>query len=201
VKTYDQGIKQQPAPKKKSRNRLRLLVFVVVIIACFYGLKQTASTYSGHPAVAKTTPAVNSICSSNTLSQFIVVSISARHLWACNQGTDLYESAVITGMENLPADLTPVGTYHVYAKETNLYLSGCDTTGCWNDYVNYWMPFLDNQYGQYGFHDATWRTSGEFGNISPLSPNASHGCVEMPLAAAKWLYDWVSVGATVKIEA
>ena len=144
-------------------------------------------------------PVTPSSCVDNTLSQLVLVSISQRHLWACNGTTQLYDSAVVTGMENLAADLTPTGTYHIYGKHTNLYLKGSDSTGSWNDYVNYWMPFLDNQYGQYGFHDATWRADSAFGNISPDSSDASHGCVELPLATAKWLYNWALVGTTVTI--
>jgi lipoprotein-anchoring transpeptidase ErfK/SrfK len=103
-------------------------------------------------------------------------------------------------MDFLAADLTPVGTYHIYAKSTDVYLKGSDSTGSWDDYVNYWMPFLDNQYGSYGFHDATWRPADAFGNISPASADASHGCVECPLVTAKWLYDWSQVGTTVTVE-
>jgi lipoprotein-anchoring transpeptidase ErfK/SrfK len=121
-------------------------------------------------------------------------------MWACDGTTKAYNSAVITGMENLPADLTPTGTYHIYAKETNRYLNGSDSTGSWHDYVYYWMPFLDNQYGVYGFHDATWRPGNAFGNISSYSSNASHGCVEMPLVAARWLYNWSTIGTTVTIQ-
>ena len=120
-------------------------------------------------------------------------------MWACNGSTQVYDSAVVTGMEQLPADLTPTGTYHIYAKETNLYLKGSDSTGSWNDYVYYWMPFLDNQYGAYGFHDATWRAPGDFGNIDPNSSKASHGCVELPLDTAKWLYNWAQIGTTVTV--
>ncbi len=139
-------------------------------------------------------------CAANELSELVLVSISQRHLWACAGTSAVFNSAVVTGMENLPADLTPVGTYHIYAKEANLYLNGSDSTGSWHDYVYYWMPFLDNQYGAYGLHDATWRPANAFGNISPYSSNASHGCVELPLATAKWIYNWVSVGTTVTIE-
>jgi lipoprotein-anchoring transpeptidase ErfK/SrfK len=63
------------------------------------------------------------------------------------------------------------------------------------------MPFLNNKYGTYGLHDATWRASTDFGNISPSSSLASHGCVEMPLAAAAWLFDWAAIGTTVTIQA
>jgi lipoprotein-anchoring transpeptidase ErfK/SrfK len=62
------------------------------------------------------------------------------------------------------------------------------------------MPFLDNQYGTYGFHDATWRKDSEFGKVDPNSADASHGCVELPLATAKWLYSWAPVGTAVTIE-
>ena len=155
------------------------------------------ATTATQPAATK--PAASTACASNTLSRLIVVSISQRHLWVCENANQVYDSAVVTGMENLPADLTPTGTYHIYAKETNLYLKGSDSTGSWNDYVNYWMPFLHNQYGSYGFHDATWRPADAFGNISPYSSNASHGCVELPLATAKWLYDWAQVGTTLTI--
>jgi lipoprotein-anchoring transpeptidase ErfK/SrfK len=147
--------------------------------------------------VAATAPP--NACAANTLNEEVIVSISQRHMWACNQSTVAYDSPVVTGISYLAADLTPTGTYHVYAKETDKHLIGSDSTGSWDDYVYYWMPFLSNQYGIYGFHDATWRPANAFGNISPDSSNASHGCVEMPLATAKWLYNWISVGTTVVI--
>ncbi|HEY8999611.1 MAG TPA: L,D-transpeptidase [Candidatus Saccharimonadales bacterium] len=144
-------------------------------------------------------PAVNQ-CASNTSGQLIVVSISQRHLWACQGTSSVFDSAVVTGMENLAADLTPTGTYHITSKTTDTHLIGHDSTGSWDDFVNYWMPFLHNQYGSYGFHDATWRPANAFGNISPYSSDASHGCVECPLDTAKWLYNWAPVGTTVTIE-
>lgn len=153
---------------------------------------------SGLPAAVAPKPTV---CSSNTLPKKVVVSISKRHMWACSSSHMAYDSPVVTGVEYLAADRTPVGTYTIYAKETNQDLTGCDSLGCWNDPVSYWMPWLSNQYGIYGFHDATWRKPGDFGNIDPNSSNASHGCVELPLSTAKWLYNWAQVGTTVTIEA
>ncbi len=164
------------------------------------GASKTASQPQTTPGIAPAiSPATNN-CAGNTLSQLILVSISQRHLWACEYTTEVYNSPVVTGMSYLAADLTPIGTYHIYAKQTNRYLVGTDSTGHWNDFVHYWMPFLYNQYGAYGLHDATWRPANAFGNISPNSPNASHGCVELPLATAKWLYNWDHVGTTVTIE-
>lgn len=152
------------------------------------------------PTVATQVKPTSTACQNNDLAKLILVSISQRHLWACSGAAQDYDSAVVTGMMNLPADLTPVGTYHIYAKQTDTYLKGSDSTGSWNDYVYYWMPFLTNQYGEYGFHDATWRPDSAFGNIDPNSNDGSHGCVELPLATAHWLYDWAAVGTTVTIE-
>lgn len=152
-----------------------------------------------HVAATKTMTQKQSPCIGNTTDKLIIVSISSRHLWACSGNTQQYDSAVVTGQESLAADLTPTGTYQIYGKQTNLYLKGSDSTGSWNDYVYYWMPFLHNQYGTYGFHDATWRNDTEFGNIDPYSSQGSHGCVELPLATAKWIYNWAQNGTTVSI--
>jgi hypothetical protein len=163
--------------------------------------KPTKSTPAAAPAAAPAKAAVMNHCAGNAAAaQLVVVSISQRHLWACEKTKTAYDSPVITGMVSYDATLTPPGTYHVYAKQTNVTLTGSDVTGSWNDPVQYWMPFLNNQYGTYGFHDATWRANSAFGNISPNSSDASHGCVELPLATSQWLYNWVRVGTAVTIE-
>jgi len=194
---------------RKPLNRTRKLSIVLVgLILIFTAIalkaNNTAEKYISIP-VSKTTPAVSGTavatnsCSSNKLSQEILVSLSQRHLWACNYQKILFSSPVVTGDSQYADTVTPAGTYQIYAKETGITLTGSDQISSWNDYVNYWMPFLDNSYGAYGLHDATWRANNEFGNIDPSSSNASHGCVELPLATAKWLYNWVNVGTTVQI--
>jgi lipoprotein-anchoring transpeptidase ErfK/SrfK len=214
----------KPVKPAKSGHKFRRLCFVLAILLCIGGgaafafkpthivtqkyiktapatfnLKKTTPTPLSAAAPAAATTAVNN-CAGNSLNQLILVSISQRHLWACQGTQELYNSSVVTGIEYLVADTTPVGTYHIYGKYTGTSLKGCDTTGCWNDFVNYWMPFLHNQYGSYGLHDATWRSPSDFGNISPDSADASHGCVELPLATAQWLYNWSAIGTTVTIE-
>lgn len=139
-------------------------------------------------------------CAGNTLGKLVLVSISQRHMWACEEHKTVYDSPVITGMSAYAATVTPVGTYHIYGKQTHTTLTGSDVTGSWNDPVSYWMPFLSNQYGTYGFHDATWRSPDAFGKTSPESSDASHGCVELPLDSSKWLYGWAAVGTTVTIK-
>jgi lipoprotein-anchoring transpeptidase ErfK/SrfK len=54
------------------------------------------------------------------------------------------------------------------------------------------MPFN----GGIGLHDASWQPW--FGG-NRYRTNGSHGCINMPLAAAKTLYANISIGDTVKV--
>ena len=166
----------------------------------------TSSDKPANTLVAESTttlPTIQTVttgCSGGTTGNVIVVSISQRYLWACEGSKIVYQTAVVTGDMNIVADATPIGTFHIYSKQTSLYLRGSDSRGSWNDYVSYWIPFLDNQYGVFGMHDATWRSASDFGTISQYSDNASHGCIELPLAAAAFLYNWSSIGTPLVIE-
>lgn len=219
---------RRPAPPSQthfiaaSRFRLipRKLVITVLIVAALIGLpllrgggtpadsrsaadrSQSAKGVPQEAAAVVAAPITSrDACDGNNLDKLILVSINQRHLWACNGSKSAYDTPVITGMSAYASTVTPAGTYHIYGKQTDTTLTGSDQTGSWNDPVSYWMPFLDNQYGTYGFHDATWRNSSEFGNVSADSSKASHGCVELPLGASKWLYNWSAVGTTVTIKA
>ncbi len=197
----------QPSVKPSGNYTKKILVTLLIIVISslafvhFRSDKPDSTTPDVTPAVITQQPKYHPVkCQKNTLDRFIVISISQRKLWACQGSRIAYSSPVITGMEHLSDTRTPLGTYHIYAKQTNVTLTGSDSAGSWKDPVYYWMPFLDNQYGTYGFHDATWRAEDAFGAISPYSDKASHGCIEMPLAASKWLYDWSGVGTTVTVE-
>ncbi len=176
-----------------------IVIFAFIIFSLTFVISMQSSTSSAPNPNNQAAILGNQYCMSNKLSKLVIVSISRRHLWACNMNQDVFNSAVITGNENLASDLTPVGHYQVFGKYTNQNLIGSNAYTSWDDHVSYWMPFLQNQYGQYGFHDATWRSANEFGNISPYTSNASHGCVECPLTTAAWLYNWVNVGTNVSI--
>lgn len=203
--------------KIKSLLIITVVVLLGVGLAIYFVHKTPASkpaqNKGSNPSTTTTrTPAATNYCAGNTMGQDVIVSISKQHMWACDGAKASYDNPVITGMQVYPSELTPVGTYHIYSKLTDQTLAGSDFTGHWSDYVYYWMPFLDNQYGTYGFHDLTQQANGangradsDFGNVDINAPytaakHGSHGCVEMPLAAAKWLYNWASVGTTVTVE-
>lgn len=205
------GAVAKPTPtqaKPKHGYRLALLVLFLLAFGAFGipKIKALVQPTIHRPVMTQPKSAAAGVaapinhCVSNTLAKAVDVSISQRHMWACEGRKSVYDSPVITGIDYLVADKTPTGTYRIYSKQTNLTLTGSDSTGSWSDPVSYWLPYLDNQYGTYGFHDATWRPATAFGNIDPSSSQGSHGCVELPLATAQWLYGWASVGTTVTIE-
>ncbi len=53
------------------------------------------------------------------------------------------------------------------------------------------VPWVQYFHNGYGFHGAPWRSS--FGY------SGSHGCINMPVSEAKWLYDWASIGTRVEV--
>jgi hypothetical protein len=205
---------RQPSRLQKKSNRhghamVGLVLCMVVGLGVFVGFRSGSSStpsksseaaiVSNQNRAVAAAPATNH-CADNTLDKFIKIGISQRHLWACEGHKTVYDTPVITGIENHEETKTPTGTYKIYGKTTDTTLTGKDSTGSWSDPVSYWMPFLDNQHGTYGFHDATWRNDNEFGNVDPNSEQGSHGCVELPLGASKWLYNWSPVGTTLSVE-
>ncbi|HEY5152676.1 MAG TPA: L,D-transpeptidase family protein, partial [Candidatus Saccharimonadales bacterium] len=128
------------------------------------------------------------VCSNNTGSQLVVVSIGQQHMWACDGYNQVYDTAITSGAY-LAGTPTPTGTWHIYAKQTNVVLRG----PTWSDPVSYWLPF----YSDYGFHDSSWQTF-PYGDPA-YAADGSHGCVHLPLAAMAWLYGWAHIGTTVTI--
>lgn len=116
---------------------------------------------------------------------YIEVNLSAQKLWFYKHGECIYSTSFVSGKVS-SGWITPNGVFSMYAKEANVYLEGDD----YRTFVNYWMPF----YGGYGLHDATWR--GSFGGDIYLY-NGSHGCVNLPVSAAAYLFNNASVGTRV----
>ena len=192
-------------PHRHGHAVIGLVLLLVIGFALFAGFR----TYQAHQQKPSSPAAVAQVavanqgskeCAGNAEDKLIVVSVSKRHLWACQRHKVAYSAPVVTGMEFIASDKTPRGTYHIYGKQTDTVLTGTDSTGSWRDPVYYWMPFLDNEHGTFGFHDATWRPASDFGNIDPNTSKASHGCINLSLATSKWLYAWAPIGTTVTVK-
>ncbi len=121
---------------------------------------------------------------------FIECSIKAQHVWCVVDGNVVVSADCVSGNANEGND-TPTGVFGIMYKESPSVLKGENNDGStYETPVTYWMPF----YADCGFHDATWRSSFG-GNI--YRGNGSHGCVNMPPAAAQDLYSYVEAGMPV----
>lgn len=118
---------------------------------------------------------------------FIDVNISNQKVYLVKDGVIDYETSCVTGNTS-SGHGTPTGIYYVSWKTTNWHMKKYNVT------VNYWMP-IDDSTGV-GLHDATWR--GNFGG-SIYKTNGSHGCINLPLSAAKYIYNNSSRGIPVLV--
>ncbi|HEY8745007.1 MAG TPA: L,D-transpeptidase family protein, partial [Chloroflexota bacterium] len=132
----------------------------------------------------------------------IVVSLSQQSLTAYDSNTPVVSSLVTTGNQLLP---TPVGVFPVLGKYSPFTFHSPWPKGSplWyaDSPVTYALLFDDRGYF---IHDAPWRSDyGPGSNAQPGTPGqdltGSHGCVNVPLAIAKQLYDWAPTGTAVQV--
>lgn len=116
------------------------------------------------------------------LSSYIELDLTRQRVWMYINGECILNTPCVTG--NVSSGYsTPVGIYYLTYKTTDTTLEGYNRDGSkYSSPVKYWMPFN----GGIGFHDATWR-SNFGGNI--YMTNGSHGCVNLPFAAARTMYN------------
>jgi lipoprotein-anchoring transpeptidase ErfK/SrfK len=83
---------------------------------------------------------------------------------------------------------TPTGTYEIYLRydRQDMTNAGYYPEGHEKYYYTPDVPWVQYFHHGYGFHGAPWRSS--FGY------SGSHGCINLPVSDAKWLYDWASIG-------
>lgn len=123
--------------------------------------------------------------------QYIEVNLSSQHLWVYQNHVVIFDSPVTSGATGVGFP-TATGLFSILAKQTNRHLVGYQYGPAYNYdvFVQYWMPF----YQGFGLHDASWRSS--FGG-QDYYYGGSHGCVNLPLATAAYLFNWASVGTPV----
>ena len=118
---------------------------------------------------------------------YVEVDTLEQHVYLYLNGVCVMDSPCVTG--NVSWDMeTPKGVFYIEYKQRNRTLRGPD----YATPVSYWMHFYDHC----GFHDAGWRK--KFGEDIYLT-DGSHGCVNMPPAKAKELYNHVYKGMPVVI--
>ena len=139
------------------------------------------SSQTREPAYSQTAASRNGYDFGNT---YVEIDMGEQKLYMYKDGECIVNTPIVTG--NVSKNYTtPEGLYTLYYKERNRILRGpklADGSYSYESPVSYWMPFN----GGIGLHDATWR--GKFGGTI-YKTNGSHGCINMPLNAAKTVYE------------
>lgn len=118
-------------------------------------------------------------------STYIEIDYTNQHLWYYKAGNLFYETDIVSGSIG-NGNGSPDGLFKIVYRQKDATLVGEDYASS----VKYFMPFAYNV----GIHDASWR--GSFGN-EIYKRNGSHGCINVPLEAAKTIFDAVDLGTPV----
>lgn len=119
------------------------------------------------------------------------VSIGRQRVYVKNKNQVLYTMAASTGSDNS----TPLGTYRIQAERGPFFYNKKSGEG-----ARYWISWKDH--GVYLFHTVPTDQHGRYvvQQAQQLGHKAaSHGCIRLSVADAKWLYDQVPKGTKVVI--
>lgn len=127
------------------------------------------------------------------LSDYIELDITRQTVWLYRNGECIMASPCVTG-NVATGHGTRTGVFSVYEMTTDETLRGYENDGTpYTSHVDRWMEFDNGN----GFHDAKWRYGVFGGDI--YKTDGSHGCVNMPVDKAKFLYSNIWLGYTVII--
>ncbi|HEX4207958.1 MAG TPA: L,D-transpeptidase [Ktedonobacteraceae bacterium] len=208
---------------QKSMKKLYTLIPIALSLALFMVLSSAQYSASAHTASAqraavaagtlrgcttdKTNVRTASFASARSAGVLvwgkdIVVSLSKQHLYAYDNGHEVNDFLIQSGRPSLA---TPLGTYHVFSKQSPTTFRSPFPKGSPDWYapthINYALEFKPG----YFLHDAWWHSVfGPGTNLWHNDPQwgmqwGSHGCVGMPISDAAWLYQWAPYGTTVQI--
>ena len=117
----------------------------------------------------------------------ISVDLSTQWLVARENGEVVYKAPVATGKDGFN---TPTGTYTVYSK-TKLQTMRGEANG--ETWVVPNVPNVMYINGDVALHGTYWHN--KFGT----GVRMSHGCINLSLADAQWMYNWAPKGTTVVV--
>ena len=137
------------------------------------------ATVSTAPVAASPAPAAVVANTGSSGERWIDINLTNQTLTAYNGNTPVLHATVSTGRWQTP---TVVGTFKVYKKYDSQRMigPGYDLPG---------VPHVMYFYSGYALHGTYWHN--KFGT------QQSHGCVNLTLPDAEWLYNWASVGTKV----
>lgn len=126
-----------------------------------------------------------------TTGKLITVDLGKQRLYAWDGGQIVHETPVSTGMALTP---TVRGNFKILRKVPMQDMRGP------SPYKQYYptgryhvkdVPHVMYFYQAYAIHGAYWHNN--------FGVRASHGCVNVPLASAEWLFNFADVGTQVAV--
>ena len=116
----------------------------------------------------------------------IEINLSTQYLIAWQGGVSVGETYVSTGK---PGFDTPPGTYQILYKLESQTMEGVLGGEYYNVPDVPWVMYFTGR--GHALHGTYWHNN--FGAVM------SHGCVNMPVGFAEWLYNWAPNGGRVEI--
>jgi hypothetical protein len=120
-------------------------------------------------------------------SRRVDVDLTAQQLVAYEGDTPVFRAPVATGKDGFN---TPTGTFAIYSKYTMETMAGSAGGETW--YVPN-IPWVQYIVGGVAFHGTYWHDQWGTG------VRMSHGCVNLNIDDAQWLYEWADIGTQVDI--
>ena len=145
----------------------------------------------GNSNSEKILPAYTQVVTLDSVDSYVEIDLTRQRVWLYQNGECIENAPCVTGNVK-SGHSTPTGIYYLMYKAKNATLRGYNNDGSrYTSFVNYWMPFN----GGIGMHDALWRYKtvngkkvAQFGG-EIYKTNGSHGCVNLPIEAAKIIYE------------
>ncbi len=113
--------------------------------------------------------------------RWIEINLSNQRLIAWEGGMPVYAVIISTGKASTP---TPIGVFAIQTRHRSTRMQGAD-------YDVPDVPYTMYYYGGYAIHGAYWHN--RFG--TPVS----HGCINVAVDHARWLFYWAAVGTPVVV--
>ncbi len=117
----------------------------------------------------------------------IEVNLTAQWLTAYEEDVEVYRAPVTTGR---PGFYTPTGTFGIYHKLPMQTMRGSVPGETWNVPNIPWVMYV---VGGVAMHGTYWHTM--FGSGALMS----HGCINLGMDDAHWIYQWSDIGTEVHI--
>lgn len=117
----------------------------------------------------------------------IEVNLSTQWLTAYEDGLPVYYAPVATGRDGFN---TPAGNFAVYYKTSMQDMRGSAGGETW--YVPN-IPWVMYVVGGVALHGTYWH------NAFGTGERRSHGCINLGMDDAQWLYEWADIGTSVSI--